>query len=159
MKGCFLKAEFGVALRHSIIHRWKPHKLWYLDNILVIQLWLIFTNWLCLAYLSFLSTLEIILEIMFVWEKLFLKQFFYATGEFLNIGTIYAIQYSFCKRLIGLWKKDYSNNELGEKLALSPLFCGISKKRAHGWVVTSLDVFLPPVRTLPDGSCFLSSND
>ena len=37
------------------------------------------------------------------------------TREFISICTIYAIQYSCCKRLIRLWKKDNSNNGFGEK--------------------------------------------
>ena len=35
------------------------------------------------------------------------------------VKTAYAIQYSCCKRLVHLWKKDLSNNKFGEKCALS----------------------------------------
>ena len=37
------------------------------------------------------------------------------------VKTAYAIQYSCCKRLVHLWKKDHSNNKFGEKCALSTL--------------------------------------
>ena len=93
----------------------------------------------------------------------------------ISIGTIFAIQYSCCKWLIRLWKKENSNNEFGEKFAMSPLFSGIwicksitfhpDYVRQKGWVVRALalrvtgSVFWPPVQALPGVSCFLSSND
>ena len=93
MNRCFLKEEFRVALRHSIIHRCKPHKRWYLDYMLVPSLPILCIN----------------IRNNFGNNSFFGKNvthIFNDTGKFISISTIYAIQYSCCKRLIPLWKKE-----------------------------------------------------
>ena len=52
-------------------------------------------------------------------------QLFNDTGEFTSIGITYAIQYSCCKGLIHLLKKENSNNTFSEKFALPTPFSGI----------------------------------
>ena len=114
--------ELGVALRHSIIHRWKPHKLSYLGYMLVKQLWLIFANLIVCS----LPILCINFRNNFGNNCLFGKNvthIFKDRGEFITVGTIYAIQYSWFNLLCllqGFSKCERVSPPSEKKIQLSP---------------------------------------